>query len=266
MIFLRDQLQRPLEFHVPPRRIVSLVPSITELVCDLDLRDRLIGVTKFCIHPYGLTMDKAVVGGTKNVNVAKVEALRPNLVLASKEENVQEQIEAAAELCPVYVSDVRDMATARQMIADIGLITDTEAMAKHLIKKMDAALLAGPTPDKRPRVAYIIWKKPFMVAGGDTYISAMLESCGMENMFAGQNRYPTVAEAEFSAQGCDAILLSSEPYPFKESDRVELERRTGIPCLLVDGEMFSWYGSRIPEGIKYGRAILNGQSTEYNGQ
>lgn len=253
-IILQDQLERELHFPELPERIVSLVPSITELVCDLGLRESLVGVTKFCVHPHGLLQEKQIIGGTKNVNIQKVAALKPGLILASKEENVQEQIEELAARFPVYVSDVKDLPAAMQMIEDVSRMCRKEKEGERLNHEIKS-ILQEQVPNQRPKVAYLIWKRPFMVAGGDTYISAALNACGFENVFADQNRYPVVSVEDFTWMGCDAIFLSSEPYPFKQAECAELERITGIPCRLVDGEAFSWYGSRIPGGLRYGRDL-----------
>ncbi|TDW97314.1 helical backbone metal receptor [Dinghuibacter silviterrae] len=229
-------------------RIVSLVPSLTELLFDLGLSDEVVGITKFCVHPAAWFSTKRRVGGTKNVSPDIVYGLRPDLILASKEENVREQVEALQAFARVYVTDVADLRGALAMIREVGRLTERESQASELAEEIEAefaALVAAPVP-----AAYFIWRSPWMVAGGDTFISDMMAHAGFTNVYGHLKRYPTVDPAEVTG----LALLSSEPYPFKEPHAAELPNARSI---LVDGEMFSWYGSRLKHAPAYFRALRN---------
>jgi len=232
----------------PPRRIVSLVPSQTELLHALGLESEVVGITKFCVHPAAWFQQKKRVGGTKTIHLDKVAALAPDLIIANKEENEREQIEALAARFPVWVSDVRDLSGALAMIEHVGVLTGRDAQAQVLAQEI-ARQFARYRPDAalpRPRAAYFIWRKPYMVAGGDTFIHAMLEEAGFENVFGTETRYPEVAPEKLAAQAPDVLLLSSEPYPFQEKHLAEFrEICPAAQAVVVDGEMFSWYGSRL---------------------
>ena len=244
---MTDQMHRTVPVPTPPQRIISLVPSQTELLHDLGLGERVVGITKFCIHPEAWFRGKTRVGGTKKVHVDKVRDLRPDLIIGNKEENSREDIEALEQEFPVWMSDVRDLASALDMIHRIGELTGTMEAAEtiaHGIASDFAAL--KPLPQRRS-VAYLIWREPWMAAGGDTFIHDMLQRLGLDNVFAERpERYPAVSPAELAAADPDVVLLSSEPYPFKEKHIAELNMLLpGCPVRLVDGEAFSWYGSRL---------------------
>lgn len=231
-----------------PRRIVSLVPSQTELLHALGLEEEVVGITKFCVHPAAWFQGKKRVGGTKTVHLDKVAALHPDLVIANKEENVREQVEALAEHFPVWVSDVHDLPSALSMVEQIGRLTGKAAEAGALAAEV-ARRFALHRPEAvapRPRAAYLIWRKPYMVAGGDTFIHAMLEEAGFENAFGTEARYPEVSPAWLADCAPDVVLLSSEPYPFQEKHLAEFrEICPTAQVAIVDGELFSWYGSRL---------------------
>jgi len=232
-----------------PHRIVSLVPSQTELLCDLGLRDRLVGVTKFCVHPHGLTREKTIVGGTKNVKLEVVAALQPDLIIGNKEENDKSQIEALAALFPVWISDIYTLEDALDMIAQIGVLTGRSEVAADLIDRIRdafAQLEKKLTGVPRQRAAYFIWRKPYMAAGADTFIHHMLHLAGFDNVFGHLSRYPEITPGMLAQAAPQVILLSSEPYPFKEKHLSELQAICPDAAIrLVDGEMFSWYGSRL---------------------
>ncbi len=237
-----------------PKRIVSLVPSQTELLCSLGLEDRVVGITKFCVRPTEWFRQKTRVGGTKTVHLERVAALMPDLILANREENVREQVEALAERYPVWVSDVRDLPSALFMIEQVGVLTGKEAEARALVQRIEARFDAfRPEPGWQPiRAAYFIWRKPWMIVGGDTFIHAMLTAAGFANVFAHQSRYPEVPLAELPAFSPEVILLSSEPYPFGDKHFAEFQEvcpQASVLC--VDGELFSWYGSRLLEAPPY---------------
>jgi ABC-type Fe3+-hydroxamate transport system substrate-binding protein len=235
-----------------PYRIVSLVPSQTELLYDLALEKEVIGITKFCIHPELWHRNKTRIGGTKNIHPEIIRGLQPTLILANKEENVKEQVEPLRELCPVYVSDISDLSGALEMIRHVGELTGRETRAAALIATIQNGFdrLGGnnaPIP-----CAYFIWKDPWMVAGGDTFINDMLERAGFVNVFRDRLRYPIIDRDILAASGCRQILLSSEPYPFQEKHIREFRAfLPGVRVCLVDGEMFSWYGSRLQYAPAY---------------
>jgi ABC-type Fe3+-hydroxamate transport system substrate-binding protein len=241
-----DQMNRTINIPAPPQRIISLVPSQTELLFDLGLGDRVLGITKFCIHPEEWFRTKTRVGGTKTVHLGKLASLQPDLIIANKEENVQAQVEEVAKDFPVWISDINNLEDALQMIVAIGHLTGTEDKARNIataIKNGFVALTTGTSP---MRTAYLIWKDPYMTVGSDTFIHHVLQHAGFTNVFAHQQRYPQVSIETLQQVAPQVLLLSSEPFPFKEKHLEEL--RALLPhthVLLVDGELFSWYGSRL---------------------
>ena len=233
-------------------RIVSLVPSQTELLSDLGLDDRVVGITRFCVHPEAWRRDKTVVGGTKQLNHDSIQTLEPDLVLANKEENTPAMVEALDAIAPVYVSDVATLPEALNMIRSVGRLTGTTLRADALASEIDAAFAALPAAPPL-RVAYLIWRAPYMSVGGDTFIHAMLRRAGFVNAFAGQQRYPEVTLEDLRALNLDAVLLASEPFPFARP-RFADEVRKALPhteVQVVDGEIFSWYGSRLLQAPAY---------------
>ena len=251
-----DALGRTLRLDAPPCRIVSLVPSLTELLAALDLDDETVGITRFCVHPAEWKKEKQIVGGTKNVRVDRVEALRPDLVLASKEENRREHVEALARFAPVYVTDIATVEDSIREIRAIGQITDRAEQADALADRAKAGFadLDDTAPATPLRAAYLIWRDPWMATGGDTYISDVMRRAGFANVFAAHDRYPTVALSDLAA--ADVVLLSSEPYPFADEHAAEVRAAApGVQTALVDGEAFSWYGARTAEAPAYLRAL-----------
>ncbi|MEL6769878.1 MAG: helical backbone metal receptor [Bacteroidota bacterium] len=233
----------------PPRRIVSLVPSQTELLADLGLDDEVVGLTRFCVHPAGWKARKQIVGGTKNVRLDRVAALAPDLVIANKEENVREQVEAIAEGCPVFVTDVATVADALAMIRDVGALVERATEAAALADEIAAgfgALAREATGAAPLRVAYLIWRDPWMTIGGDTFIHDVLQKAGFVNVFGDHTRYPVVTADDLRAVAPDLVLLSSEPYPFKPVHHAEIAAAVpGVHVHDIDGELCSWYGSRL---------------------
>jgi len=228
-----------------PKRIVSLVPSQTELLYTLHLDSEVIGITKFCIHPPSWFRTKQRVGGTKKVHLDLVRSLKPDLVIANKEENVKEDIEQLREELPVFVTDVNNLEDAVSMIAQVGMITGRADQGEKLAAAIADAFARVQTITSLPRVAYLIWKEPYMTIGHDTFIHDMLLKAGFLNVFSDRTRYPVTTVEEMRELKPDLLLLSSEPYPFGHKHLAELQKETGCKALLVDGEMFSWYGSRL---------------------
>lgn len=240
-----------------PQRIVSLVPSQTELLYHLGIGHRVVGITKFCIHPEEWYRSKNRVGGTKRLKLNRIKALQPDLIIANKEENTRAEIEALAKDYIVYVSDVEDLRGALGMIEDIGELTETQEKAESISAEITngfdrMATESWPTL----RAAYFIWKDPWMSIGGDTFISKMMDLAQLENVFASQQRYPQFEMEDLVALKPEVLLLSSEPYPFKEK-HIDLIRPyfPDTPIKLVDGEMFSWYGSHLRETAPYLRKL-----------
>ena len=236
-------------------KIISLVPSQTELLYHLGLENEVIGITKFCIHPNNWFTTKTRIGGTKNIDIEKIQLLKPTLVIANKEENVKEQVEALQAFTKVIVTDVNTLQDATEMIETIGNLTNTTIQAQSITKKINTefinlsnTLIASETI----KVAYLIWKNPYMTIGGDTFIHNMISTCNFTNVFAHKRRYPITTINEIEQLQPHFVFLSSEPYPFKEKDIIELQLQ--LPhskIIIVDGEMFSWYGSRLIEAAKY---------------
>jgi ABC-type Fe3+-hydroxamate transport system substrate-binding protein len=255
----RDQLGRTVELRQwPPQRIISLVPSQTELICDLGLEKELVGITKFCVHPNHIFRTKTRIGGTKTVDVEKIHALQPDLIVANKEENVAAQVEALMADFPVWVSDVPDLNSALAMIDNMGALCGKKTEALRLCSAIaqDFETLAF-SPNTKKRVAYLIWQKPWMAAGGDTFIHDMLCRCGWENVFAAKARYPEIDIVALVHADPDLVLLSSEPFPFQEKHIAELQvLLPRAEIWLADGELFSWYGSRLLKSAAHFRSLV----------
>ena len=243
-------------------KIVSLVPSLTELLFHFGLDDQVVGRTKFCIHPVERVKSAEKIGGTKNVNTQKVIELKPDLIIANKEENTKADIEALQEVCKVHVSEIANYDQAIFAIDDIGLMTNSADRATTLIEEIEVSFekLKQNRIDKRPqkKVCYLIWQKPYMSIGNDTYIHDMLNHCGFENICAGQTRYPVLTLEEIKKRQPDYLFLSSEPFPFKQIhiEKLKLEL-PNAKIILVDGEYFSWYGNRMVGAAKYFGKLIN---------
>lgn len=245
-----DQLNRTISIYYPPRRIVSLVPSQTELLFDLGLDEQIVGITKFCIHPSWKVKTKTKVGGTKNFWVDIIQDLKPDLIIGNKEENYEEGIRLLEKDFPVWMSDIVTLPDALQMISSVAELTGTEVTASGLVNKIkdSFATIRKVAPKK---VLYLIWKNPWMAAGGDTFINSMLIEIGFTNTL-NQSRYPVLTDEQLKQLDPEAIFLSSEPYPFKSTHIAELkELLPNSNIQLVDGEMFSWYGSRLLKAAHY---------------
>lgn len=238
-------------------RIISLVPSITELLSDLALEKEVIAITKFCVHPAAWFKRKERIGGTKTVDIEKVRRLHPDLIIANKEENTKEQVEELADTFDVLLTDINNLEGACKMINDIGVLTGRQEAATLLSEKIKIKFNELRIPSKKIKAAYLIWQKPFMAAGGGTFINDMMLRCGMENLFSGTGRYPEITLKELRDFACEIVLLSSEPYPFKEKHIPEISAQLpGTKIMLADGEMFSWYGSRLIKAADYFEPLI----------
>lgn len=252
-----DQLHNEVQFVFPPKRIVSLVPSQTELLYDLGVDEEVAGITKFCKYPEHWFKNKPRIGGTKTVNIEAVRALQPDLVLANKEENVRDQIESLRTFCPVWLSDIYTLEDALQMIASVGAITGRQQKAEELVANIKNGFLSIEPISEPLRTTYLIWKDPYMAAGGHNFIHDMLQHCGLVNVFEERERYPVVSVDDLRAAHVQLLLLSSEPFPFAQKHAAELQ--TMLPetkIVLVEGEMFSWYGSRLALAPAYFNKII----------
>jgi ABC-type Fe3+-hydroxamate transport system substrate-binding protein len=250
-----DQLGRTVELPATPRSIVSLVPSITELLYTLQLDEQVTGITKFCIHPETWFRQKTRVGGTKNIRTNVIQQLQPDLIIANKEENVKAQIEELAEKYPVWISDVNNLTDALEMIEQIGTITGFLAGATRLMSEIKSAFGQLQPTKHKLQTGYLIWRNPYMTIGSDTFIHDMLARCGFQNIFGHSTRYPAVDIWQLSQ--CDLLLLSSEPFPFQQKHIDELQPHLpNTKIMLVDGEMFSWYGSRLLHAPAYFAGLL----------
>ena len=242
----------------PHPRIVSLVPSITELLCDLGLADALVGRTGFCIHPRKAVRAIPKVGGTKDVNLARLRALSPTHVILNVDENRQEDAQALAEFVPTLVvthplAPLDNLALYRL----IGGIFGREREADDLCEKFQAeyaALRAAAAALFPERVLYLIWRNPWMTVSRDTYVSRTLALVKWETVpEESADRYPQIALDEAELCAASVVLLSSEPYPFREPHLAEVRARlpTARRVVLIDGEMTSWYGSRAIAALSY---------------
>ncbi len=250
-----DQLGRDITINYPPQRIVSIVPSQTELLFELGLDQEVIGITKFCIHPIEKFATRTKVGGTKKLLIEKIRALKPDLIIGNKEENTQEEIELLIEEFPVWMSDISHLEDAMLAITQIGELVNREPEAAYLNHLIHAGFTDLQTlavsKNINKNVAYLIWKDPYMFAGRDTFIDDILRKIGLANVVL-QKRYPELNIAQLVTLEPQLVFLSSEPYPFKQKHIDEI--KFALPqaqVMLVDGEMFSWYGSRLVKAVEY---------------
>ena len=232
-------------------KIISTVPSITELLADLGLDKETIGITKFCVHPKQWYKSKTRIGGTKALDLDKINALNPTLIIANKEENVKEQIENLKENFEVMVTDIKSPEDNLDLITELASKTDKRMTGLRLRNELNEAILSLQ-PKHLKTCAYLIWQKPYMTVGGDTYINSVLEKCGFVNVFEDELRYPDTCIRELRELKPEYILLSSEPFPFrkKQLDAIQL-LLPDSKVLLVDGEVFSWYGTRLIKKVDY---------------
>ncbi len=280
MLSLTDQTGTVINLYQLPNRIISLVPSQTELLFHLGLNEEVIGITKFCVHPHEWFTTKTRIGGTKTINITKVKSLQPDLIIANKEENVKEQIEELRLIAPVYISDILNLENALQMIKDIGQLVGKDEKAAFLeseirlrfdelkISNAQYSIINAQQPNKslsinqlsqlsQLKTAYLIWKDPYMAAGGDTFINDMMLRCGFQNVFEKFNRYPQVEISQLLSAHCQLLLLSTEPYPFTQKHVDEFQPNlANTKIVLTDGEMFSWYGSRLLHAVNYFKKLI----------
>ena len=236
-------------------RIISLVPSITETLFDLGLSTaEIVGRTKFCIHPEDLVKKVEIIGGTKNLNIEKIKSLKPDLIIANKEENVKGQVEELMKDFNVLLTNIETLEDNYYLIKQLGKIFGKEEKAQPFNLKTYEAFDFKKS-EKHLKVAYLIWKNPYMTIGGDTFISRILEELGFENLFRNEKRYPEIVLEDLKK--ADLIFLSSEPFPFKEKHIEEISRICkNQKIMIVDGEAFSWYGTHLAKCGDYYREVL----------
>ena len=249
------------ELPRPPRRIVSLVPSTTEILCALGLGEALVGITVYCVEPRDVVRGKTRIGGEKNPDLEKIRTLEPDLVIANIEENVRDDIDRLrAWSIPVWVTYPRTVAEGIQLIGELGELTGSPARAAELLRDIEPLHeRVRMATARRPPVTvfYPIWRGPYMTINGDTYIHDMLKVCGARNIFAERpERYPTVTLDEVAARRPDVILLPDEPFRFRRTHLADFVKYTDVPAVrdgrihLVDGKPFSWHGPRIAEALR----------------
>jgi ABC-type Fe3+-hydroxamate transport system substrate-binding protein len=254
-LIFTDFLERNINLTNTPKRIVSLVPSQTELLVDLGLRDSIVGVSKFCVHPKNLRKEKTIVGETKQVKTQKIKSLQPDIILCNKEENTKIMVEELETIAPVHVSDIKTLDDNHKLILDYGRMFNAEDKASQILAHLNEERLKFEkfiVTQKTLKVGYLIWRAPWMAVGGDTFIDHMLEINRFENVFKMQSRYPEIDIDKLPE--LDILLLSSEPYPFKEKhlDEIPLPNEK---IKFVNGEYFSWYGSRLLKSFDYFKSL-----------
>lgn len=246
MLYYTDQLGNTLQLKERPKRIISLVPSQSEFLWDLGLRDELVGITKFCIHPKEMYRAVERIGGTKTLYIERIRELKPDLIIANKEENEKSQIELLQKEFNVWVSDIYNFEDAIGMMNSLGEIIGKREKSEQIADQLKSTLPRIKNMFQKQRVAYFIWNKPYMCAAQHTFIGLVLQHIGLENALEGFERYPELTEEKLRELSPDLCFLSSEPFPFKDSHANELQRiLPNSKILIVDGEMFSWYGSRL---------------------
>ncbi len=256
-----DQMGHVLVLNETPKRIVSLVPSQTEFLCDLGLQDQIVGCTKFCIHPASIKKTAKIIGGTKTLNLSIIESLKPDIIIGNKEENEQSQILELSKKYPVWMSDISNLNEAMEMMSKLAAIFQKENEAEKITSIISTQFAGIQALEKSKKVLYLIWKDPYMIAGKQTFIDDLLQHIGLENAsekLPNPNRYPAILESQIIAIQPDHLFLSSEPYPFKEKHLAHFQEilpKTKVQ--VVDGELFSWYGSRLLKSSAYFNQLLS---------
>ena len=239
-----------------PQRIISLVPSVTETLFSLGLEERIIGRTNYCVHPEGQVKSIKSIGGPKNVDYAAVDSLKPDLIIADKEENTKKIVDELSSRYPVYLSVVENYDDALKTIKDIGVITDTVNKAEEMVNQINQKF-EGMNIFNSLKAAYLIWKNPYMAAGSRTFINSILGRLGFVNPFTGfEGRYPVIELEDIKRFNTDVIFLASEPFAFGIEHKRELEELNAAKkVILIDGEMFCWPGSHMLKAPDYFRLL-----------
>ena len=253
MIAVRDDLNQQIFFESRPKRIISLTPSSTETICALGARDRLVGLTRYCVHPTDISKEKTIVGGTKSIDLELMASLQPDLVIANAEENTTEIFEQIKGLnCQLYIAFPKNIDDALVDLNRMGQLLEAEKKARQYADEIAEKRHASNKPF---RYIYLIWKKPYMAVNKDTFIHHMISEIGGINVLADhKDRYPSLGIDFLRESTADVILLSSEPFPFKERHRQEIIKEIGFPServQFIDGEMCSWHGIRMASAFQY---------------
>lgn len=258
-MLLIDQTGHIIELKSSAKRIVSIVPSQTELLHDLGLEEEVIGITKFCIKPDHWFQSKKRIGGTKKLHLQEIIDLNPDLVLGNKEENTKEEIEFLREHgLNVWLSDIYKHKDNSEMILSIGEMTGKKKEALSIFKEIKEKFSNLEKVKSEIKVLYFIWKDPYFVVGKNTFIHSQLESLGFNNAASHLDRYPELANDQIKKLNPDYLFFSSEPYPFQEKHLEQLKKEfPNSKCIIVDGEMFSWTGSRQLHAPEYFRELVN---------
>ena len=225
-------------------RIVSLVPSITESLFDFGLTEiEVVGRTKFCIHPQTLITNVPVIGGTKNLNLDKIKALKPDLIIANKEENEKLQIEELGKYFEIWLTNIENLQDNQNFLTELGILLNKQELALNFNEKIN--VIFDSSKELAPKkVAYLIWKNPYMTVGSDTFIHEIIEKLGFTNLFEDSKRYPEISVNQMKE--AEYVFLSSEPFPFQQKHIDELQKELpDSKIILVDGEAFSWYGTHL---------------------
>ncbi|WP_338759477.1 helical backbone metal receptor [Bernardetia sp. ABR2-2B] len=265
MSIYTDQLNRKVEVTEFPKRIISLVPSQTELLFDLGVGENVVGITKYCIHPKEKIKKIDKVGGTKDFDIDKIIELNPDLIIANKEENYKEGIEKLDAKFPVWISDINDLSSAFKMILEVGKLVGKPKEADSLVYQLNQDFKGLKSINSESyKVLYFIWKDPFMIAGKDTFINNILNQMNFKNSSI-ENRYPILDKEQIKELNPQIILLSSEPYPFKEKHIEEFAQILPNTYIrIVDGELFSWYGSRLKCTVDYLKELQSDIKLHFN--
>lgn len=251
-----DHLGRTVSYTYPPKRIISLVPGITDTLYALHLENEIVGRTRYCIYPKDAVHQATTIGGTKRVMLDKIIELQPDLIIAEKEENTKEIVETLEKQFPVYVAEVQNVPDVYRLITDLGKVTNRIPEANRLQSTIQNGFESLPSSHGM-KVAYVIWKNPYMVVGNDTYIHSLLDKMGFTNAFSDyEGRYPVVEEEDFQKAKLDYLFLASEPFPFKEEHKGEFSKFIpNVDKVIIDGEMF-WYGPRMIDAVEYFRTFF----------
>lgn len=246
-----DHVGREVKLTTRPKRIVSLCPAITATLFAIGLDKEVVGRTRFCIYPKEQVEHIPIVGGTKEINIDKIHAVKPDLIIAEKEENTKEIVAQLEKDFPVFVFEIQSIQENKRMLEDLGKIVQKQEEANQLAYTIETAFQNLPNLQGK-KAAYMIWRTPYMVVGHSTYINTVLESLHLINPFTKfEGRYPAVTLEELKKAELDYLFLATEPFRFQEK-HVE-EFKTLLPDVdisLIDGEMF-WYGVNMVEGAKY---------------
>jgi len=252
-----DHLSRTVTYPFPPKKIVSLAPAITDTMYGLVLEEEIVGRTRFCIHPKDKVENALNIGGTKDIKLDRIHQLKPDLIIAEKEENTKEIVEELEQYYPVYVFEVQTVDDAFRMMADLGDITDRAKQANELIQNIKKVFKEIPHGQGK-RIAYMIWQRPYMVVGKNTYIQSLLDKLGFVNPFTQfEGRYPEVTVDDLQRAQLDYLFLATEPFPFRDKHLNPMaELLPGVEPHIVDGEMF-WYGVKMLEAVPYFKQTFN---------